>query len=207
MSETSLLRRQHRLRLSLGGSGRTPKGTGISAIGVKLQHLVVELPRGFSRVIQPDEVANVLARFFDISRTIIVAGNLVPGNNRRRFQSVDFIKRGNPFQPGVPVRFAEKWVNAVLDNVASDYQSEGRDVKTRRIVGVCMTDSDNDQFVSFQINLIAFQRIRDGNNVWKAWKLLTAIVQFFRRDLKPHFRNDLPCRQCLRVWEAILQNL
>src|ERR1700733_9734801 len=106
------------------------------------------------------------------------------GNNRQRFQSVDFIERGNPFQPGLPVRFAEKGVNAVIDNVASDYQSDGRDVKTRRIVGVCMTDSDNDQFVSFQINLIAFQRIRDGNNVWKAWKLLTAIV---RRDLKPHF--------------------
>src|ERR1700733_6388818 len=36
-----LLLRRHRLRLSLGGSGRTPKGTGISAIGVQLQHLVV----------------------------------------------------------------------------------------------------------------------------------------------------------------------
>jgi hypothetical protein len=67
----------------------------------------------------------------------------MPGYNRRRFQSVDFIKRGNPFQPGLPVRFAEKWVNAVIDNVASDYQSDGRDVKTRRIV-IVVDDHYND---------------------------------------------------------------
>jgi hypothetical protein len=41
------------------------------------------------------------------------------GDNRRRFQRVDFVKRSNPFQPGLPVRFAEKWVNAVIDNVAN----------------------------------------------------------------------------------------
>src|ERR1700722_20088765 len=194
-------------RLSLGGSGRAPEGTEISAIGIKLQHLVVELPRGFSCVIQPDEVANVLAGFFDISLTIVVARNLVSGDNRRRFQSVDFFKCGNPFQSGLPVRFAEKWMNAVVDDVASDDQSDGRDVKKGRIVGVCLTGSDNDQFVSFQFNFIAFQRIRDRNNVWKARKLLTPIVQSFRGDLKPHFRNNLACRKCLHVWEAILQNL
>ena len=55
-----------------------------------------------------------------MSRTIIVAGNLVPGNDRRRFQGVDLIKRRNPFQPGLPVGFAEKRVNALIDNVASD---------------------------------------------------------------------------------------
>ena len=131
-------------RLSLGRGGRAPEGTKINAIGIKLQHLVVELPRGFSCVIQPDEVAYVLAGFFDISRTIIVAGNLVSGDNRRRFQGVDFVKRGNPFQSGLPVRFTEKWVNAVVDDVASDDQSDGWDVKKRRIVGVCVTNPDND---------------------------------------------------------------
>jgi hypothetical protein len=95
-------------RLSLGRSGRAPEGAEIGAIGIELQHPVVELPRGFCCVIQPDEVAYVLTGFFDISRTIIVAGNLVSSNNRRRLQSVDFVKRGNPFQSGLPVRFTEK---------------------------------------------------------------------------------------------------
>src|ERR1700724_1760315 len=71
-------------RLSLGGSGRAPEGTEISAIGIKLQHLVVELPRGFSCVIQPDEVANVLAGVFPLFSTLPVAGQLWLGNTRRR---------------------------------------------------------------------------------------------------------------------------
>jgi hypothetical protein len=41
-------------------------------------------------------------------------------NNRRRFQSVDVVKRGKPFRPGLPVRFVEKWVNAVINGIARD---------------------------------------------------------------------------------------
>src|SRR6516165_3858422 len=88
-----------RLWLSLGGDGRTPEGAGIGAIGIKRQHLVIELLRGFSLVIQSNEVADVLARFFDISGTIVVAGNFVSANNRRWLQGIDLVERGNPFQP------------------------------------------------------------------------------------------------------------
>ena len=96
-------RDEERLWLSLGSDGRTPEGTGIGEIGIKRQHLVIELPRGFSLVIQLNEVADVLARFFDISGTIIVAGNFVSANNRRWFQGVDLVERGNPFQPRLSV--------------------------------------------------------------------------------------------------------
>jgi hypothetical protein len=68
--------------LSLGSSGRTPKGTRIGTIGVELQHLVIELTRGFCRVVQPNEVTDVLACFFHISWTVIVAGNLMSRDNR-----------------------------------------------------------------------------------------------------------------------------
>jgi hypothetical protein len=70
------------LCLSLSSSGRAPKGTRIGAVRIKLQHLVVELTGGSCRVIQPNEVTDVLARFFHIFRTVIVAGNLMSGNNR-----------------------------------------------------------------------------------------------------------------------------
>src|SRR3982074_1568378 len=132
------------LCLSLGSRGRTPKRAGIGAIRVKLQHPVIELAGGCCRVIQPNEVADVLARFFHIFRTVIVAGNLMSRNNRWRFQRVDFVKRGNPFQPGLPVRLVEKWMNAVIDGIAGDDQSDGWNVKTRRIISVGMPDSYND---------------------------------------------------------------
>src|SRR6516162_2088712 len=132
------------LYLSLGSSGRTPKGTSIGAIGIMRQHLVIELAGGFRRVIQSNEVADVLARFFDISRTIIVAGNLVSANNRRWFQGVDLIERGYPFQPRLSVRLGKRRVNAVICGIARNDQSDGGDVETRRIVGVGMTEFDND---------------------------------------------------------------
>jgi hypothetical protein len=64
------------LCLGLSGSGRTPKGTGIGSIRVKLEHPVIELAGGFCRVVQLNEVADVLARFLHVFRTVIVAGNL-----------------------------------------------------------------------------------------------------------------------------------
>ena len=65
-------------------------------------------------------------------------------NNRRRLQRVDFVKRGNPFQPGLPVRLVEKRMNAVIDGIAGDDQFDGWNVKTRRIISVGMPDSYND---------------------------------------------------------------
>jgi hypothetical protein len=72
--------------LSFGSSGRTPEGTGIGTIWVKLQHLVVELACSFCRVVQPNEVADVLPRFFHILRTVIVAGNLHLGMDECRYR-------------------------------------------------------------------------------------------------------------------------
>src|ERR1700730_13457448 len=70
------------LCLTPGSRGRTQKRAGIGAIRVKLQHPVIELAGGCCRVIQPNEVADVLARFFHIFRTVLVAGNLMSRNNR-----------------------------------------------------------------------------------------------------------------------------
>src|SRR3954469_3061026 len=72
-----------------------------------------------------------------------------------------------------------------------------------------MPDSYNNQFASFQINLVAFQRIRDRNDVrnliWE--QLAPSAIQFFWRDLKFHFSDDLRCRQGLHAGESVLQNL
>ena len=72
-----------------------------------------------------------------------------------------------------------------------------------------MPDSYNNQFASFQINLVACQRIRDRNDVrnliWE--QLAPSAIQFFRRDLKLHFGDDLRRRQRFHVRESVLQNL
>src|SRR2546423_10070970 len=72
-----------------------------------------------------------------------------------------------------------------------------------------MPDSYNNQFASFQINLVAFQRIRDRNDVRNLIReqLAPSAIQFFRRDLKLHFSDDLRCRQCFHVRKSVLQNL
>src|SRR6516162_8277927 len=196
------------LYLSLGSSGRTPKGTRIGAVGIKLQHLVIELAGGFCRVIQPNEVTDILARFFHISRVVIVAGNLMSRNDCQRLQGVDFVKRGNPFDPSLPVRLAEKRVNAVIDGIAGGNQSNGWDVKARRIIGVCMADLDDDQLVSFQIELIALQRIGDRNDIGNLIreKLTPPAIHFFRRDLQLHFGDYRGCGQCFRARKSVLQN-
>jgi hypothetical protein len=48
-----------------------------------------------------------------------------------------------------------------IGGIAGGNQSDGWDVKARRIIGVCMTDLDYDQLVSFQVDLIALHRIGD----------------------------------------------
>jgi hypothetical protein len=71
-----------------------------------------------------------------------------------------------------------------------------------------MPHSDNGQFVAFQIDFVALQRSRDGddvrNLVWE--QLAPSPVQFFRRDLKLHSCDDLGCGQRFRVRKSILQD-
>src|SRR5713226_6760071 len=71
-----------------------------------------------------------------------------------------------------------------------------------------MTDSYNDHFVSFQIDLIALQRIGDRNDIRNLiWEQLTpSAIQFFRRDLQLHSGDYRACGQCFRARKSILQN-
>jgi len=70
------------LWFGFGSNGCTPQGTGIGTISIKLEHPVIKLTGGFRGVIQPNEVTNVLTRFFHISRAVIVSGDLMSRNNR-----------------------------------------------------------------------------------------------------------------------------
>src|SRR5205807_5846098 len=85
---------------------------------------------------------------------------------------------------------------------------DGWNVKACRIIGVCMTDSDYDQLVSFQVDFIALQRIGDRNDIRNLiWEKLTpSAIQFFRRDLQLHSGAYRGCGQCFRVRKSVLQN-
>src|SRR5439155_6087184 len=117
-------------------------------------------------------------------------------------------KRGNPFQPSSPVRLVEKWMNAVIDGIAGDDQSDGWDVKARCIISVCMSDLDYDQLVSFQVDLIALQRTGNRNDIpnliWE--KFTPSAIHSFGRDLQLHSGDYRTCGQCFRGWKSILQN-
>src|SRR3979409_190369 len=92
--------------------------------------------------------------------------------------------------------------------MAGDDQSDGWDVKARRIIGVCMTDLDYDQLVSFQVDLTALQWIGNRNDVRNLiWEKLTpSAIQFFRRDLQLHSGDYRGRGQCFRARKSILQN-
>jgi hypothetical protein len=73
----------------------------------------------FCRVIQPNEVADVLARFFHIFGLSSLPESYVPQQplmvSERRF-----CQARQSIPPGLPVRLIEKWMNAVIDGIAGD---------------------------------------------------------------------------------------
>src|SRR6267143_1963725 len=69
-------------RLLLGDVCGTPERAWVDAIGIDLQHRIVELARGRCRRIQAVEVAKVLPRLSDDAGIIVVIRHLVPGDHQ-----------------------------------------------------------------------------------------------------------------------------
>jgi hypothetical protein len=76
---------------------RCPQRIDVHAQRVPFQHLVVEVARRPGRVGELIEVANVLPRLLEDSRTVFIPGPLVSCNYRARLQRFDFVERSDPF--------------------------------------------------------------------------------------------------------------
>ena len=113
----------------LRGVCGAPERAGIDAIGIDFQHRVVEFARGLGSRIQAIEVAKVLPRLGDDARIIVVLRHFVPGNDGFRVQGLKLIERGDPLCPTLCVSLAQIGMDAVVDDVAANDQSDRWDVQ------------------------------------------------------------------------------
>src|SRR5580700_6824135 len=60
----------------------TPKRPAIYAIGVEVQHPIIEFPGGGRPFYEPIEIANVLAGFLNDARAVIIADALMSRDHR-----------------------------------------------------------------------------------------------------------------------------
>ena len=76
----------------------TPKRPAIYAIGVEVQHPIIEFPGGGRPFYEPIEIANVLAGFLNDARAVIIADALMSRDHRAWIKRLDLVERRNPLE-------------------------------------------------------------------------------------------------------------
>src|SRR6202040_1138787 len=107
----------------------TPKRARIDTIGIEVEHRVVELARSRRRLVQGNEIPDILPRLADNARIIRVFRYFVSGDHCNRIQGLELVERGNPFKPALPVGLAEKGMNSIVDRIAGSDQPDRRDME------------------------------------------------------------------------------
>ncbi len=85
----------------------------------------------------------------------------MPGDHCLRFQGLKLIERGDPLKPALCVGLAEIRMNAVVDGVPANDQSDRRDVQTRRVGRIGPPGIHRYKLVPFQLQFIVFERLGD----------------------------------------------
>src|SRR5262245_12965210 len=109
---------------SLRGVCGAPQRTWVDAIRVELEHAVVKLARALGLVVQPVKVPNVLACGFDVARAVVAGRDSVSRDDRCGLQRLDLVQCSNPFEPGLTIRFREVRMDAVINGIPRDHQSQ-----------------------------------------------------------------------------------
>jgi len=117
------------LSLLLRGVCGTPKRARIDTIGIEFEHCVVELARSRRRLVQGNEIPDILPRLADDAGIIGIFRYFVPGDHCQRIQGLELVERGNPFKPALPVGLAKIGMNSIIDGIATNDQPDRRDVK------------------------------------------------------------------------------
>ena len=111
---------------SLGGC---PEGTWIYAVRMQCQHLLVKLHSGRCTRRDLVEVADITARFLDVTGRAIGIEHAMTGYHRFRMQSLDFIQRAKPLVPGFFIALGEVGMRVVVDSIARHDQPNRRNVQ------------------------------------------------------------------------------
>ena len=64
----------------------------------------------------------------------------MPGNSRNRFERLDLIERRDPLLAAFRIRLAQMKMNIIVERIAADGQSDGRDMETGCAIGIGMPE-------------------------------------------------------------------
>jgi hypothetical protein len=144
---------------------RGPERARIDPIRIEREHLVVEPARRRRRLGEPVESADILPGLVDDPGAVVVPRSLMAGDHRAWVERLDGVERRDPLAAGVRVGLAEVEVNVVVGDIPGDHQADGRDVQTRRVIGVCMPDFHHDQVAPFELDHLALELLGDHEPV------------------------------------------
>src|SRR5437868_14248510 len=99
-------------------------------------------------VSNPVEIANVFSCSLDVTWRIGRARPFVPGNSRNRFERLDLIERRDPLLAAFRIRLAQMKMNIIVERIAADGQSDGRDMETGCAIGIGMSESTSYELFS-----------------------------------------------------------
>jgi len=96
-------------------------------------------------------------------------------------------------------------VDVIVDSIAGNHQSDRRDVQTGRVVRVGMTEFHGDQFLSFQIDDIAFHLFRENQLVRNLSResRLPRSVERLRRCIPVHLLHGVGRRDRFGFRESL----
>ena len=84
--------------LTLCGVRAAPERSRVGAVRVKLDHRVEQLVRSVGRLIETDEITEVLAGSSGRLRVVVVVWGLVPGDNGASVERTELVERIDPLQ-------------------------------------------------------------------------------------------------------------
>src|SRR5580700_2212671 len=147
-------------------------------------------------VSNPVEIANVFSRGLEVTWCIERARPFVPGNSRNRLERLDLIERRNPLLAAFRIRLAQMKMNIIVERIAADGQSDGRDMQTGCAIGIGMPERNTYELFPFQFEKTALEFVGDHEHridlSGKAW--FPICLNHRNRRLLSHNRDDFARR-------------
>src|SRR5437879_13153946 len=101
-------------------------------------------------VSNPVKIASVFSCSRDVTWRIGRARPFVPGNSRNLFERLDLIERRDPLLAAFRIRLAQMKMNIIVERIAADGQSDGRDMETGCAIGIGMPERNTYELFPFQ---------------------------------------------------------
>src|SRR4029077_14629607 len=98
----------------------------VGTVRVEADHRVEQLVRSVGRLIETDEITEVLAGLSDRPRVVVVVWDLVPGDNGASVERTELVESIDPLQSRLSAGLTQVGVDAVVDDVAGCDQSDRR---------------------------------------------------------------------------------